>query len=246
MPEIVQTPEGWTVLHGDQFHSKLVFETQRIDCDFCGSLEFIQPYLTPGSVAIDVGAHIGNFTIFMMRMVGRNGLVIAVEPTPVIFACLERNIRKEYRDSVQSANCLPLQIALGDKMGQANFVTNHNHWSTSSLCGNAPDGSGYENINVEVQKLDQLAWLVGERPVSMIKIDVEGSEIDVVIGAQEFIRRKRPVMFIETLPPAFAARGITRDDLEDAVTRLGYRVEYFPQAWVQAGHHPHDMLAVPL
>jgi predicted RNA methylase len=104
---MITTPEGWTALHGDQFHSKLVFETQRIDCYFCGSLEFMRPYLTPGSVAIDVGAHIGNFTIFMMRMVGRNGLVIAVEPTPKIFTCLERNIRKEYRDSDKSATTTP-------------------------------------------------------------------------------------------------------------------------------------------
>jgi FkbM family methyltransferase len=206
-------------------------------------MSFIEPYLKPGSVVIDVGAHIGNFTVFMMRTLGRDGTVIAVEPAPETFLCLARNIGKQTRES-GIANCLPLACALGDQTTEANFIVKPDHPSASSLLG-IPEG-GQRTVSVQVLTLDDLADFVGDYPLSFVKIDVEGSEIDVLKGGQKLISEKRPVMFIETSLYAFDARGITGRELEEAVIQLGYRIEYFPQEWIAAGHQPHDMLAIPL
>jgi FkbM family methyltransferase len=243
---VIETREGWSVLAGDKWHSKLVIDKGRIDVDHCEStLAFIKPYLKPGTVAIDVGAHIGNFTIFMMRTVGRDGLVVAIEPAPETFLCLARNVAKEFV-ALRCLNCLPLPCALSNKTGKANFVFKPEHPSASGLLGEADESIGQKSVAVEVLTLDDIGAIIGDQPISFLKIDVEGSEIDVLRGGRKLISEKRPVMFIETSVYAFAERGITGAELEEAVIQLGYRIEYFPQEWIAAGKQPHDMLAIPL
>jgi FkbM family methyltransferase len=181
----------------------------------------------------------------MMRTLGPSGIVLAVEPAPETFLCLARNIVKQMRDS-GCGNALPLACALSSQSGEANFVLKSRHPSGSSLLGVVDKDRGEKNVAVEVLTLDDIGAITGDYPVSFVKIDVEGSEIDVLRGGEKFIRSKRPVMFIETSTDAFIARGITGAELAETVAKLGYRIEYFPQEWLNAGHQPHDMLAIPL
>src|SRR5260370_27077074 len=109
------TSEGWTVLSGDapEGHSGFVIRSGNMDVDPSGSpQEFIRPYLTPGSIAIDVGAHIGNFTLPMARALGSTGVVLAFEPFPQVFDCLDANVKKATTEDIDFARVICTQGAI--------------------------------------------------------------------------------------------------------------------------------------
>jgi len=70
--------------------------------------------LRPGSVFIDVGAHIGRYSFPIAKLVGENGLVIAIEPDPLAFKALLMGVKLN-----SLRNVLALNIALGDSEGKA-------------------------------------------------------------------------------------------------------------------------------
>jgi hypothetical protein len=108
----------------------------------------------------------------------------------------------------------------------------------ASLLGNLfGDANG---MPVDVVTLDSLPL---DKPVSFIKIDVEGGELDVLKGAEKLLLKQHPALFIETQPSAFAAAGITEEDFFNYLRQLGYKnFSPFPPEWIADSHHGHDVL----
>lgn len=240
-PTKMVTAEGWTVLSGDppEGHSGFVIRSGKMEVDPSGSpQEFIRPYLTPGSIAIDVGAHIGNFTIPMARALGPTGVVLAFEPFPQVFDCLEANVKKATTEDIDFARVVCTQGAVGATNGKTKLYSNPSNVAGASLLGNLfGDANG---MPVNVVTLDTLPL---HKPVSFIKIDVEGGELDVLKGAEKLLLKEHPALFIETQPSAFAAAGITEEDFFNYLRQLGYNnFSPFPPEWIAAGHHGHDVL----
>jgi FkbM family methyltransferase len=239
---MITTAEGWSVLEDDTGYGELVRRRRRIDCDLADmpSHEFIRPYINAGASVIDVGAHIGSFTIPMCEWVGSLGHVFAFEPLPELFECLRCNVIKSgYK------NAWLYEKALGDQNGKVPFLRNRENYGACSMVGNVIGHSEpkFETIEVQCERLDQIQYLPR---VHFIKIDVEGAELDVLRGAQELITTDRPVLFIETNQYAFQNRRIALADLLAQLSELGYsRIEFFPESWVKAGYQPHDLLALP-
>jgi FkbM family methyltransferase len=245
-----KTAQGWTILDGDvrDGHSSLVERFGRVDVDV-GALpthDFVRPYLKPGSVGIDVGAHIGNFTIPMMRALGKDGLVVAYEPHPSIFECLQANVAKERAENPQAAECIMVRSALGPgpRASQALYCNPTNYASNTLLEGIL---SWPPTVTVEVVPLDEgIQALNLGREISFIKIDVEGGELGVLRGAKELLSRCHPVLFMETSENFFPVAGVTEEEFFIYLRSLGYqRFVPFPQAWIDAGNHAHDVLALP-
>lgn len=240
-PTKIVTAEGWTVLSGDspEGHSGFVIRDGKMEVDPSGSpQEFIRPYLKPGSIAIDVGAHIGNFTVPMARALGPTGAVIAFEPFPQVFDCLEANVRKAASEDVDFARVVRIQKAVGATNGKTKLYCNPSNVAGASLLGNLfGDANG---MPVEVVTLDSLPL---DKQISFIKIDVEGGELDVLKGAEKLLLKQHPALFIETQPSAFVAAGITEEDFCAYLRQLGYKnFSPFPPESVAAGQHGHDVL----
>jgi FkbM family methyltransferase len=130
-------------------------------------------------VSFDVGANWGQYA-GALRPVSAG--VVACEPIPQ----LARFLRRSYRDGVRVE-----QVALSNKNGRAEFMVEKD-WGRSSLNGNG-NGNGLRPLAVRLETLDSLA----AGPVGFIKIDVEGHEEEVVLGAGQVIVRDRPVLLIE-------------------------------------------------
>jgi FkbM family methyltransferase len=241
------TEQGWHILDDDTGYSALVKAKGRIDVELSDlpSHEFIRPYVQEGTVAIDVGAHIGTVTIPMMRMLGPDGLLFAFEPDPEVFACLKANMDKERADTNLVAEAYCFRAALGEKIGTGQFTRNRNNYGASGLLYDLPDGAGYENFEVTIGTLDDLQEVIDGRRISLIKIDCEGSEIDVIRGGFELINLYRPVLFVETNSTAFEMRSINYQEFLQEIEHLGYEITFFPAEWVADGHLPHDLLAIP-
>lgn len=132
----------------------------------------------PGSVAVDAGAFIGLYTLRYARAVGPEGRVVAVEPQPGNFRMLERNVRLGGYGHVVCERC-----ALGREEGEA-WLAHGDETSTASTVR----GQGARE-RVALVPLDVLLGRLGIAEISLLKIDVEGAELDVLEGAAGTLAR---------------------------------------------------------
>ena len=131
-------------------------------------------------LALDIGANVG---LWSRDFVGSFKRVIAFEPVALFRECLEHN--------VQGPNFEVQPIALGDQDTQGTMIITEDNSGHSHL-DPATMGKG----NVQVVRLDTLNF----HDVSYIKIDCEGYEYRILQGAEQTIRRCRPVVVIEQKP----------------------------------------------
>ena len=152
-----------------------------------GVLGFMQDYLQPGEVFVDIGANIGLMSIFAAKCIGNTGHVHAFEALPKTAGILQENI-----DINACTNITIHGFALGAENGTATIYENPQvNRGGASLVVN--DGS--EGTQISVKKLDDV--YPKEAPISMVKIDVEGYEPMVLEGARNTLLRCRPIVIIE-------------------------------------------------
>jgi FkbM family methyltransferase len=133
---------------------------------------WLTDHLRPGSVVIDVGAHVGYFTVLMAKIVGRAGRVYAVEPAEENLHFLRKNVEQ---NRVHNVTILPLAA------GRQSRVRNFRLMDRSDLHGfykHPSLGNLKEIVQVRESPLDEL---VGG-PVDVVKVDVEGAELEVLEG----------------------------------------------------------------
>jgi len=144
--------------------------------------------LKRGDVVVDVGAHIGCFTVKASRTVGASGLVVSVEPEPENYRMLLTNI------SLNSlGNVTPLRVALADRRGVARLFKSDDYIGHSIVA--QPTG---DFVPVPVTTLDELLRELNVGKVDFIKIDAEGAEALILKGAMKTIIEHRPALAIAT------------------------------------------------
>lgn len=170
----------------------------------------IRRVLRGGGRAVDVGAHDGGLLQWMVRAAPRDAH-IAVEPLPDYAARLRARF----------PNVEVFEGALSDHEGTAQFGYVPSRPAVSSL--STRTGIGVDDVvSLDVQ-LTTLDSLVGDAPVRLVKIDVEGAEHAVLLGGRNTIRRDRPVIAFEHGPGAHG--GITVADMHALLTgELGLQV----------------------
>jgi FkbM family methyltransferase len=171
-----------------------------------GDMGFVLHFLRPGDFFLDVGANIGSFSMLASGVVGATS--VALEPVPSTFAALSRNIAVNgLKELVE-----PLCVAAGARRGRVRFSVDRG--PQDRAVGESYSGASAE---VPVMSLDEIAG--NKRPV-FLKVDVEGSERDVLEGARESLRK-----------PSLQAVLLEGDSAEIAVTmcQAGFaRASYAP------------------
>lgn len=183
-------------------------------------IEFVRKHLRAGDTAIDVGAHIGFFTIHMASIVGDSGRVYAFEPFAANAELLERSIAENgFGDRIEFR-----RAAVGAASGAATLT----YPSETLNSGGAyllRDGTRPLTGNLEARvPLVALDDLDLRRPVRFIKMDVEGAEPQVIRGARRLLGDDRPVILSELHPTQLArASGTTADAFLEQLRAAGYR-----------------------
>jgi len=142
-------------------------------------------------VFIDVGAHIGRWTITIGNKL--KGKVIAIEPQKDNFNMLKRNIYINKLNDI----VIPLDVACGDKEKEMKFYLDLEGGGghESSLVQNEYNKKKF--TLVKVRKLDNIFVDLKLDSVDLIKVDVEGSDLDVLKGAKNIIKRFHPRIIFE-------------------------------------------------
>jgi FkbM family methyltransferase len=183
-------------------------------------VRLVESVLKPGDTAIDVGAHIGFFAMQMAALVGPKGRVYAFEPLDQNADLLERSIgENSFVDRVVFS-----RAAVGATSGTATltFPTETLNSGGAYLLRNASSPlTGNRTSRVPLVALDDLPL---QRPVRLIKMDVEGGEPQVIRGAARMLATDRPVILSELHPTQLErVSGMTGDQFLQELHAIGYR-----------------------
>jgi len=158
------------------------------------TLKFICKLLKYGDTTIDVGANVGLMSLVFAKCIGKSGKVFSFEPEPNNNASLLNNINLNSFSNISVSNS-----ALSNKKDVLKFyLSNDNNSGTHSLYYNAEKLS---KDFIEVQALPFDEFIVGKdiSEIKLIKIDVEGAELDVIDGMKMTLQSLKPVLILEVV-----------------------------------------------
>jgi FkbM family methyltransferase len=170
--------------------------------------EIIKKALQPSSICVDVGCHHGIILGTMLRYCSQ-GRFFAFEPLPVSYKYL---VKQFDLPNVEIYN-----MALSDTKGTAkfNYVVDSPAYSSLQKGQYLASDKKIVEISVETDLLDNILdhKLDTNQKVSFIKIDVEGAELQVLVGAKNIIKRDRPIIIFEFGSVAADYYGTKPDDV---------------------------------
>jgi FkbM family methyltransferase len=175
-------------------------------------------HLSAGGAAVDVGANFGCHTVVLAHLVGARGHVLAYEPQPLLADMLQANT------AAPDAEVAVRRVAAGSSAATIPVVfpdysssPNPGGWSIDLGSGRSrPHRIELDNRthDLSVVRLDDDIDAHGRRGVDLIKIDVEGMELDVLAGARDVLSVDGPALFVETRDH--------RDAIDVFLAALGY------------------------
>lgn len=180
--------------------------------------KLIRKIVKPGSLCIDVGCHRGEILdLFLKYAPGQKHL--AFEPIPGLY----RELLMKYGEQ-----CRIFHKALGSSKTSATFrhVVNAPAYSGLREREYAIENPEIEEITVEVETLDAIAAPFGK--TDLIKIDVEGGEFDVLLGAENLLREHQPYIIFECGLGASDHYGTDPGRLYQYLTTLGFSLKTLP------------------
>lgn len=158
----------------------------------------ISRLLKPGMTFWDIGAHIGFFTLLTSRLVGDTGHVYAFEP-------MDQN-RQRLLAAIQMNGCKNITVhdfALSVMSGEVMLYTH----KSSAMWTLVAELGGQEGRVIRCCTLDEFAASIP--PPDLIKVDVEGAEVDVLRGGLHFLSTVRPRLIVEFSNDALLAAART-------------------------------------
>jgi len=196
-------------------------------------MSFIEHYLRPGDLALDIGANVGVYSLYLAKQVGPTGRVLACEADATSARHLRDNVARNYQAQVDV-----IEAAIGEREGTVRFLGG---LDCTSHISSADEGG----TPVPMTTLDAL---VPEGRPMFVKVDVEGAEERVLMGATQLLRERPPLVWqLELLKRLDRTQNL-------AVMRIllahGYRVyTYRPStrtllSWRASGRRGRNVLAI--
>ena len=186
-----------------------------------GTVHRYKRLLTKGSVAIDIGANIGAHTLFLAKYVGSGGRVLAIEPTQYAYSRLLKNIAL---NPELSSRISPFQAMLvhDDECPIAPKL--YSSWPVQRDRSAHPlhFGVAQSTSGAKVTTLDHIVEQAGVTRVDLIKLDVDGYELEVLRGSSKTLSQFRPVIILECAPYTLIERGDDPLELGAILSQHGY------------------------
>jgi FkbM family methyltransferase len=176
--------------------------------------KIFRDYIKPGMTFVDIGAHIGYFSVMGADSVGSNGKVYAFEPEPKNFSMLKKNIEANEFSNVVLEKC-----AISDCAGEMTLYIDKKNLGNMSLSSkNIPPEDAGGQVKVKTVTLDE--YFKG-KSVDYIKIDVQGAEADVFAGGEETLK-KANIILLEFWPYGLKNMGADPRTFLQLLERTGF------------------------
>lgn len=178
--------------------------------------KLIRISLRPGDNALDIGANIGLQSIRMAQCIGHQGHVYSFEPLSYLQNKFKRNIGLNRLDNVTL-----FPVALSDEPGEISISINEGDWNQGTF-NIQYKGTGNKTEQVLIKVADQIDEIQALTHLSLIKIDVEGFEFQVIRGLEATIKKCRPRIIFEYDSDYWKATGQQITDCYSFLTNLNY------------------------
>ncbi len=189
--------------------------------------EYFKPYITENTTVIDCGAYIGSHTILMKKL-NRNNDIFVFEMMPEHYKIIQDNIKLNNFDNIFTFN-----FALGGKLGTIKLPnidyinTNNNNFDGNFMdtnFGGIDINMTSSNVDILMINLDFILPFI-VKPVSFMKVDVEGNEIDLLRGAKELITKYKPIIEIEIWSKNNKYNEFISSDIWTYLQSIGYKIK---------------------
>jgi FkbM family methyltransferase len=169
----------------------------------------------PGSIILDVGAQFGLYSMLAARHIGADGRIFAFEPSSDTVAVLRRHLT----NNGMSDRIEIVQAAVGPEEGEVTFYMAGTHPS-NTLAPTTVDPVKLTPVKVKAITIDGFCRQLQLKP-SILKIDVEGWELQVLRGATEVVQDPALTICVEMHPYAWESAGYTKDDFRSYLAQHG-------------------------
>ena len=173
--------------------------------------KLLDRYTKPNTNAIDIGAFIGTHTLTLSDSV-KNGKVYSFEPQPWAYEAIKSSLKKN-----KITNVILKNLGVSDKKNMIKFCSDSTGGSTICYEKNKKLEKWKYVYNIDIISIDSLKL----KNVSMIKIDVEGHELNVLRGLKNTIKKNKPNIIIEVWN-----KKRKREDFKKLINDYNYKLEH--------------------
>jgi len=176
-------------------------------------------FAADSKIIFDVGANVGYYAIELGSVLGPSAMIHSFEPVPESFEQLQKNVLL----NSASPSVLCNQYAISNSEGKLLLYKPRTSGSSASSARNLHPDEEVDTVEVPMTTLDKYFLANGLNNLDLLKIDVEGSELMVIEGALDSIKRYQPVIFAELLRKWCAQFGYSPNEVLEILFPLGYR-----------------------
>jgi FkbM family methyltransferase len=206
-------------------HNKDDFKTMTVHED-----DILNYHFTPkeGDIVVDVGAHIGPYTIIASKRVGSAGKVVAIEADPGNFDLLSRNIQLNKLSNVMALNYAAyseekkIKLYLPSAGEESSSYTKYN----TLMSDRARDDEKFVEVNANTLDCILLSKnMIKQEEVNWIKIDVEGAEYEVLKGAQDILSKSSNITLLIEIHN-LSAGDILYKPIQEFLSLRNFKIEF--------------------
>lgn len=217
-PVIVNSPDGITFVARPHYEDLARFLFSKIMAKWEPISQLIPK---PGETFVDVGSNVGYYTLKFAKTLGSKGKVISIEPDPDSYEILTKNCKLNNLETIELHN-----VAIGDHIGSVNLFRTDTHSGQSSLNSNQETSKNFVSVNLTtldelLEKLSTIDWM---------KIDVEGSELNVLQGSQKTLLKTKKIL-IEIHEPQLRKQNQKPEQIIFNLENLGFKITMFNDYW---------------
>jgi len=196
-----------------------------------------------GDTVIDVGSHIGEYTLLGAKLVGEKGFIISIEPDHGTVKSLKENIILN-----NFKNCLVLEKAIGKKVETKPLYKVSEEDIYGYLDPYVKNKKLKKYSEIEVTTIDEIILSNNLDSVNLLKIDVEGFEYEVLLGCNNALKNNKiKKIIVETHSEYLKAKGIDEDSIYTLLKEHGFTIKKIQEkitAGVSHGIHTSNILAI--
>ena len=187
-------------------------------------INLVKKFIKSGTDSIDVGVYRGVYSYEMSKYSEK---VHSFEPNPIIFKYINKNLKKFikninlYNFALSNQNkTMNLKIPIRNSNSNKEIFEEYYEMGKATI-HNENNFENYENFEIQTKKIDEFNF---DNKISLIKIDVEGHELEVIEGAKNTIKRDKPVLLVEI------EKQYTKKEVAESINfinSLGYKSYFF-------------------